>query len=376
MNSTLLKSMLVSAILVAAAIHAEEGPNVAMPPGPPSNETIAAYVDELIDSLAARDELSGTILIARDGQPIYKRAVGEACKWYHVPNKIDTKFCLGSMNKMFTSVAIAQLVEQGKLSYDDKVGKHLPDYPNQDVREKVTLHQLLTHTSGMGMYWEELFTNPEWPYIETVQDYDNLANKNPLLFEPGEQFQYSNCGPLVVGLIIEKVSGMTYDDYIRTYVTGPAGMTNTDCYNIKDPVENIAIGYTKMTFEGTWLEEPIANIYLNPAKGGPAGGGYSTVEDLLSFDIALRSGKILSKEYFDIITTGKIERDETRRYGYFFEDKTVNGERVVGHGGGAAGINANLAMFVESGWTVALMSNYDMGIMFLRGKIEELLTQK
>jgi D-alanyl-D-alanine carboxypeptidase len=375
MNAALVKSVLLSALFIAAVVRAQEGPNVAMPQGPPTSDNITAYLDELIDSLVARDEFSGTILVARDGQPVYKRAAGEACKWYNVPNKIDTKFCLGSMNKMFTSVAVAQLVEQGKLSYDDKVGTHLPDYPNQDVRGKVTVHQLLTHTSGMGMYWQELFTTPEWPYLETVQEYDNLANKNPLLFEPGQRFQYSNCGPLVVGLIIEKVSGMTYDDFIRTYVTGPAGMTNTDCYDIKDPVKNIAIGYTKMSFDGTPLEEPMANLFLNPVKGGPAGGGYSTVADLLKFDIALRSGKLISKEYFDIITTGKIDRDETRKYAYYFEDKTVNGERIIGHGGGAAGVNANLAMFMNSGWTVALMSNYDQGIMLLRGKIEKLLTQ-
>lgn len=375
MPSTLLKVIIISLLVLATAACAREEPNVVMPQGTPTSATITAYLDELIDSLVARDEFSGTILVAKDGQPVYKRAAGEACKWYGVPNRVDTKFCLGSMNKMFTSVAVAQLVEQGKLSYNDTVGKYLPDYPNEDVRNKVTLHQLLTHTSGMGMYWQELFTMPEWPYIETVQDYDNLSNKNPLLFEPGEKFQYSNSGPLVVGLIIEKVSGMTYDDYIRAYVTGPAGMTNTDCYDIKDPVPNIAIGYTRMSLDGTPLENWIANLFLNPTKGGPAGGGYSTVEDLLKFDIALRGNKLISKEYFDIISTGKIDRRENVSYGYYFEDKRVGEERVIGHGGGAAGVNANLAMFLNSGWTVAIMSNYDDGMLLLRGKTQELLTQ-
>ncbi|UCG61200.1 MAG: beta-lactamase family protein [Candidatus Zixiibacteriota bacterium] len=376
MYRTLLNSALFSLLLFATTAFAQEEPAVVMPSGEPTAEKITAYLDELIDSLVARDEFSGTVLVAKDGQPVYKRAVGEACRWYHVPNKIDTKFCLGSMNKMFTSVAIAQLVARGKLSYDDEVGKHLPDYPNEDVKSKVTIHHLLTHTSGMGMYWQELFTNPEWPYIATVAGYDSLANKNPLLFEPGEQFQYSNCGPLVVGLIIEKISGMTYDDYIREYVTGPAGMTNTDCYDIKDPVHNVAIGYTRMSFTGEELDHPIANLFLNPTKGGPAGGGYSTVEDLLKFDIALRSNELLSKEYFDLISTAKVDRDENRGYGYFFEEKFVGDERIIGHGGGAAGIHANLAMFMNSGWTVAMMSNYDFGLRGLRGKAEQLLTQK
>jgi len=372
----IIQSILVVALSAAVAAQQPQGPNVPFPEGDLTNEKLGAFLDELIDSLVARDEFSGTILIAREGKPIYTRAAGEACKWYNIPNKLDTKFCLGSMNKMFTSVAIAQLAEQGKLTYDDKVGQHLPDYPNQDVKDKVTIHQLLTHTAGMGMYWKEMFASAEWPCLESVQEIADLTSQRSPLYEPGERFEYSNCGPIVLGLIIEKISGLTYDDYIRKYVTGPAGMINTDCYDIKNAVTNVAIGYTKWNFRDEQLDDWIVNLYTNPTKGGPAGGGYSTVEDLLRFDIALRDNKLLSQKYFDIITTGKIDRDETRRYAYLFEDKRIGNERILGHGGGAPGVNAILAMYMNSGYTVAIMSNYDGGIRLLSKKMEELLTSQ
>jgi CubicO group peptidase (beta-lactamase class C family) len=280
------------------------------------------------------------------------------------------------MNKMFTGVAIAQLARQGKLSFDDKVGDHLPDYPNHDVRDKVSIHHLLTHTAGLGLYWKELLTSPGWAYLHSVQDYDNLTNEKPLLFEPGERFSYSNCGPIVLGLIIEKLSDMSYDDYIRQNVTGPAGMINTDCYDIKQPILNMAIGYTKRGFYGELLDNWTPNWYLNPPKGGPAGGGYSTVEDLLRFDVALRNHKLLNKELLDILTTGKVDRNETTRYAYLFEEKVVNGQRIIGHSGSAAGVSATLAMHMTSGYTVAIMSNYDRGVRYLRANIEKLLTKE
>lgn len=338
-------------------------------------EKITNFVDSLIDSLVSQDQFSGAVLVAMDGEPFYKRAVGEACKRYHVPNRIDTKFNLGSMNKMFTGVAIMQLVQQEKLSLNDTVGRFLPDYPNDEVRESVTIHHLLTHTSGMGQYWQELFENPHWPFLKTVEDFDNLANTNPLNFKPGERFQYSNCGPLVLGLIIEKISGMDYHAYIRRTVTGPAGMTNTDCYDVDVPIPNLAIGYTKRSPLGVRYETWHNNLFTHPTKGCPAGGGYSTVEDLLKFDIALRQERLLKKHYFDLMTTGKTNRDSERRYAYLFQEKIINGYRIIGHSGGALGINSNLSMYMDSGYTVAIMSNYDNGMVLLNRRIEKLLTQ-
>jgi CubicO group peptidase (beta-lactamase class C family) len=324
-----------------------------------SEKEIAALIDSFIDELVQKDEFSGTVLVSRNGKPFYKRAVGEAIKRDGVPNKIDTKFNLGSMNKMLTSTAISQLVQQGKLSYDDLIGKHLPDYPNEAVREKVSVHHLLTHTSGMGHYWTELFQHPNWTMLKTVKDYADLTSKKPLEFEPGERFQYSNCGPIVLGLIIEKISGLSYDEYIQQNITDPAGMKNTFCYDISKPVPNLATGYSKRNLRGETLKDRIENNSFTPTKGGPAGGGYSTVEDLLRFDIALRSHKLLDEKHFAIMTAGKTDRDSNRKYAYLFEEQFRNGHRIIGHGGGAPGINSQLYMFMDLDYTVAVMSNYD-----------------
>jgi CubicO group peptidase (beta-lactamase class C family) len=334
------------------------------------------FLDSYLDNLVSKDQFSGTVLIAKDGQPFYTRVEGLASKRFNVPNKLDTKFNLGSMNKMFTGVAIMQLAEQGKVSLHDPVGKYLPDLPHPEIAERVTIHHLLTHTSGMQDYWEEIF-DAHWWEIKTVSQMVELIFEDSLLFEPGSEFHYSNSGPIVLGMIIEEVTGQDYYDYIREKIYQPAGMIGTDCYEMDRPVANLAIGYTKMTYDGTptpdgsWRN----NLFMHVVKGGPAGGGFSTVEDLLSFDIALRSNKLINKESFDTLTAGKVERGRGTSYAYLFQDKTVNGHRIVGHGGGAPGINANLDMYLDSGYSVAVMANYDGAASKVAGKIEELLAR-
>ena len=347
-------------------------PDEVLPEGELTEESLKAYLDDLIDTMAVRDQFSGAVLVAKNGRPIYKRAVGEACKRYGVPNKLDTKFNLGSMNKMFTGVAVGQLAQRGLLSFDDFVGKYLPDYPNEEVRNKVTIHHLLTHTSGMGSYWEEMF-DAKWWEIKTVDQLAALTAENPLDFEPGDKFQYSNCGPIVLGLIIEKISGMSYDEYIRKNITGPAGMINTDCYEVDRPTPNLAIGYTKMSPDGSRGDTWYNNLFMHAAKGGPAGGGYSTVEDLLRFDLALHSDLLLDKEHFDIVTTGKVDMGPDHKYAYLFGDRLENGHRVIGHNGGAPGINAELNIYLDLGYTVAVMSNYDHAASTIADRIDRLI---
>ena len=339
-----------------------------------TDANLPVYIDSFVTDLANKDEFSGAVLVAKDGKPIFEKACGMACKRYDAPNRIDTKFNLGSMNKMFTGVAIGQLAEQGKLSFDDPIIKYVPDYANKEVAEKVTIHQLLTHTSGMDSYWEELW-QADWPQIRTVQQLVDLFVDKPLLFEPGERFHYSNSGPVVLGLIIERITGMSYYDYIRKYICEPAGMENTDCYELDRPVPNLAMGYTKRgyapgTEDTLWRN----NLYMHTAKGGPAGGGYSTVIDLLKFDIALRNHELLSKKYTDIVTTGKVERSADVKYAYLFGDELVNGQRIIGHNGGAPGINGSLGMFLDSGYTVAVLSNYDYAAETVARRLRSIIT--
>ena len=342
--------------------------------GQMSEASLPAYVDSFVTDLADKDEFSGAVLVAKDGKPIFAKAYGMACKRYDVFNRVDTKFNLGSMNKMFTGVAIGQLAEQGKLSFDDPIIKYVPDYPNKEVAEKVTIHQLLTHTSGMDSYWEELW-QADWPQIRTVQQLVDLFADKPLLFEPGERFHYSNSGPVVLGLIIERITGMSYYDYIRENIYKPAGMENTDCYELDRPVPNLAMGYTRRGYtpgseDTLWRN----NLYMHTAKGGPAGGGYSTVIDLLKFDIALRNHKLLSKKFTDIVTTGKVERSAEVKYAFLFGDELVNGQRVIGHNGGAPGINGSLGIYLDSGYTVAVLANYDYAAETVARRLRSAIT--
>lgn len=320
---------------------------------------MSAYVKKLVDA----DRFSGTVLVARNGQTIFQGAWGLASRAWNQPNRLDTKFNLGSMNKMVTAVAIAQLAEQGKLSFDDKLGKFLPDYPNADAREKVTLHHLLTHTSGVPDYFNEEYDAGAKERFRTVQDFVDLFKDQPLRFEPGSQWRYSNGNFMLLGAVVEKVTGQSYFDYVREHIYKPAGMVNTDAYEMDRDTPNLAIGYTRNCPRPAAPGERCNNLYLHVVKGGPAGGGFSTVEDLVKFAEALRGNKLLSAKYTEIVTTGKVNpdpEDKNDSYAYGFSDRRETGVRVVGHGGGFDGINGNLDIYMDgSGWVVAVLSNYD-----------------
>lgn len=340
------------------------------------NMTDAQFVSSLgayLDELSAGDKFSGVVLVAKDGKPIFEKAYGLANKVRNIPNNPETKFNLGSMNKMFTSVAIAQLAQAGKLSFDDTVGKHLPDYPNKDVANKVTIHHLLTHTSGLGSYWNAKFEARKGS-IKTVSDYLSLFADEPLSVEPGNRFRYSNSGFIVLGAIIEKVSGKNYYDFVREHIYKPAGMTNTEFYEMTESTPNLAMGYTT---EGEKAESAARhdNTGSRPNRGGPAGGGYSTAQDLLRFHMALRNHKLLNQKYTELITAGKVDMGRAK-YAYGFGDEAVNGKRVFGHNGGAPGIASDLSMYPESGYTTVVLTNYDPPLMMpVVRRIREMLTK-
>src|SRR6267142_2069480 len=202
------------------------------PPPPearPERKAPAALVEDvgqLLDRLAAADRFSGVVLMAKDGQPFYQKAYGLADRDKKIPNNLDTRFRLGSMNKMFTSVAVAQLVERGKIKYTDTVAQLLPDYPDKDAAAKITVHHLLTHTSWLGDFFGEGFDQKK-DSLHGLKDYLQLFAGKPLKFEPGKQFEYSNAGMIVAGLIVERVSGQSYYDYVREHVYKPAAMNGS-----------------------------------------------------------------------------------------------------------------------------------------------------
>jgi CubicO group peptidase (beta-lactamase class C family) len=346
------------------AVRAAPNPNGADP-----QLTERQAVDSLrayVERMAARDAFSGTVLLARAGQPLYRAAFGEANKDFGVKNTVDTKFNLGSMNKMFTAVAVMQLVEAGKVSLEDTLGKFMrAGSMRPDVLSKVRVKHLLTHTSGLGSYFSDEWDRQSRALYRRVDDWIPLIKDETLQFEPGSRWSYSNTGMLVLGKVIETASGMDYFDYIRERVTKPAGMTNTDAYELDRVNRNLAVGYDPAR-GGEYRN----NLYMHVIRGGPAGGGYSTVDDLTRFAIALEGGRLVSPASVRLLTTPKPELNSPN-YGYgFIIDRDP---RIVGHSGGFPGINSQLDIYLNNDYTIAVMSNYSGGAQPIADKARMLL---
>ena len=355
--------IVLGASLIAAIIASTESPS---PDQSAKTEGTPAPANDLqayLDSLAKENKFSGVLLVAKDGTTVASKAAGIANKATGAVIDLNTKFNLGSMNKMFTAVAIARLAQAGKLSFTDTVGKYLPDYPNKEVAEKVTIHHLLTHTSGMGMYWNDKF-KAQREKILSVAAYLPLFAADPLAFAPGEKFQYSNAGYIVLGAILEKVSGQDYYTYVQEHIYKPAGMNDTGFYEPGKEIPNLAVGYTRMGPDGKRQEELTDNTSRRDVKGGPAGGGFSTATDLVKFQQALFSNKLLDKAHTDLVTTGKVDGPPGMgKYGYGFGDNNADGKHSVGHNGGFPGIAANFEMFPETGYTAVELMNTDPPVM-------------
>ena len=313
---------------------------------------LIANLRKKLNADSASGRFSGAVLVAKNGVPIFSEAYGLADREHQLPNTLQTRFRIGSMNKMFTATSILQLVQTGKLGLDDYVGKYLTDYPNQDIATKVTIRHLLTHTGGTG----DIF-GPEFDAhrleLRTLQDYIKLYGNRAPQFEPGSRWVYSNYGFILLGAIIEKVSGQNYYDYIRDHIYAPSGMTSSGSEPETEAVPDRSIGYTRMG--GNELHP---NTNTLPYRGTSAGGGYSSVQDLLKFANALQGHKLLNPEFTDMLTTGKVEA-RSARYAFGFEDQMINGIRCFGHGGGAPGMNGDLEICPGPSYVIAVLSNLD-----------------
>jgi CubicO group peptidase (beta-lactamase class C family) len=326
-------------------------------------------VKAMMQRLTKADVFSGTLLIAKEDKVLMTFVSGEASKRFHVPNKIDTKLNLGSMNKMFTATSIMQLVEKELLALDDPISKYVDEsWLPEEITSKITVHHLLTHTSGLGSYFNETYMKGSRALFRNVEDFKPLVQGEKPAFEPGERFRYSNTGMLLLGVVIESVTGQSYFDYIRENIYEPAGMKNSDSYEMDYPVENLAIGYSPDRSSPYGWQN---NLYKHVIKGGPAGGGFSTVNDLHGFALALLSGKLVSKESLNKLWTDY----SGENYGYGFTVAEGPYGKVVGHSGGFDGINGNLSIFLDRGYIVAVLSNYDRGASPAARKIEDLIAR-
>jgi CubicO group peptidase (beta-lactamase class C family) len=311
-----------------------------------SDEQLTERVQEHVAAMNGPDAFSGAILIAHNGKITLDQAWGMADEANHIRNTVDTQFCIGSMNKMLTAVAILQLVGHGKLSLDKPIATYWPDYPNRDLASRVTIRELLNHTGGTG----DIFT-PEYEAhrgeTRTLADYVKLFGNRPVAFEPGSRMEYSNYGFILLGRMIELVSGEPYQKYVQEHIYQPAGMMHTDSRPEADHVNVRAIGYSPRQ------SGLVPNTEGMPWSGTSAGGGYSTVRDLFLFAEALQSGKLLSPELLGEATQASPKRQD---YGMGFYVLPDGG---YGHGGGAPGINGELHILPHSGYVLVALANRD-----------------
>ena len=305
--------------------------------GPPRPDLSFGSLDEALAHIAAEAEaerFAGTVLVARDGEPVVHEAYGWADKAAGRPNTLDTRFNIGSRNKDLTAVAVLQLVERGVLDLDTPIGAYLGGFP-PEVAERVTVRHLLQHRSGWSHYWDHPAYLAQEGDIVELDDYLAFIRTMPLDFEPGERFQYSNVGFEVLGGIIEAVTGQRYPDVVAEHVAGPAGMTDTGAF------AHTAPRLAKPYLGGAGYGEPVDEVRRK--RGTAAGGGYSTTADWLRFQNALVDGRLLGPEARNLF----FSRFETT------EDSPVS----LMLAGGSPGVNS--AWFWDGETAVVVFANMD-----------------
>ncbi|WP_222539392.1 serine hydrolase domain-containing protein [Pedobacter polysacchareus] len=318
---------------------------------PKSEQAFIADLDQTLKRLAQKDIFSGTVLLAKGDEVLYQYTCGSAIKDPDLKNTKATRFNIGSMNKMFTAVGVMQLIETGKLSLNDPIGKFLDSsWLPMDLANKIQVRHLLNHSSGLGDFFSKAFKEDTAANFQTLESYKKYLKQPQLNFEPGTSWSYSNTGMLLLGVIIEKISGQNYFDYVDKNIYALAGMTNSNPKLEKGLSGNQALGYIPKTDGG--YDSNLNSAFTRPS---PAGGGYSTTADLHKFGTALLSGKLLTNS-----SRQKMFKDELgMHYGYGFQIWDTSQEQVVGHSGGAPGVSAVAYLFPETRYMVIILSNYD-----------------
>lgn len=316
----------------------------------------AQKIDELLKMYYDYGQLNGSVLVAEKGKVIYKKGFGMANMEWEIPNQPDTKFRIGSVTKQFTATLILQLVEEGKIKLDGKITDYLPDY-RKDTGDKVTIHQLLNHTSGIPSYTglPGFFQNDSRdPY--SVKDFVKKFASGDLEFEPGSKFSYNNSGYFLLGAIIEQVTGKPYAKVLQERIFDPLGMKDSG-YDTQAPlIKKRASGYQKSP-DG-YENAP----YLDMSLPFAAGSLYSTVEDLYKWDQAFYENKILSAESKKLMSTPGLSN---YGYGLTISDrpigKTTQKIKLIQHGGGINGFNCLFTKLVDQKSLIVVLDNVSLG---------------
>ena len=316
----------------------------------PSGASSGAIYEDILHSAYPADQPGAAALVARE-QIEYLDAAGMANLELGVPLAPDMIFEIGSITKQFTAAAIMMLAEEGKLSVDDPITRYLPDYP--DYGHGITIENLLTHTSGIFSYTNiDGYMAAGIRMDVSVADLIDLFKDLPVEFAPGERWKYSNSGYILLGAIIESVSGLSYQEFIKTRIFEPLGLEHTSYGSHIRIIPNRAAGYGFL--DGEWINAP----FLSMTQPYSAGGLMSTVEDLYRWQRALFGGRVVSAEAVKRMTTPYVLNDgDTTTYGYGLSLRQVRGRRAIGHGGGIFGYLTDELYVPEADLFVAVFSN-------------------
>ena len=344
--------------------------------------TVAGDLERLADQLARADQFSGVVLLKRHGRVIFQRAYGLADRDAQRANTTETPFALASVGKMFTAVLVAQLVDQNKVRLDSTIGSLLPNFPAGEAKSQVTVHQLLTMSSGIP----DVFRLPQfWTTLagaRTLSDFWPVFATAPLEFTPGERWAYSNSNFLVLGAIVEQGFGEAFTAAAERRVFQPAGLTHTS-YRASASLRP-ARGYTHVR-PGTPPGSPPDPDRWYPAweedaadadpVAAPMGGGYSTADDLVRFADAFTGNQLLSRPMTERVMNGYVAADYGGREGYGFETRVVNRVRILGHQGGAPGVSNQLDFYPDLGYVLVVLGNSDgSGTQEIANRVRSIIT--
>jgi len=304
--------------------------------------------DEYLNALVKQGRFTGSALVARDGKVIFAKGYGLANAELDVPNTPQTKFRLGSITKQFTAAAILLLQERGKLSVQDPICKYFESCPG--AWSEVTIHHLLSHTGGIPNFTSFPDYQPKMMMPVTPQEMIGRFKDKPLDFKPNEKWSYSNSGYFLLGYIIEKVAGESYESFLQKNIFQPLRLTSTG-YDLHGPIlKNRATGYSLVK------GKMVNSEYLDMTQPFSAGSLYSTVEDLFAWNEALYSGKLLSAKSLEAMTT-----PVKNGYGYGLGIQTKSGRKMISHGGGINGFSTFIARYADEKITLVVLRNADYG---------------
>lgn len=324
-----------------------------------ADDDISAKVDAYVNGEMRAEKIPGLALaVVRDGKIVKAHGYGLANVELDVPVKPETIFQTGSVGKQFTATAVMMLVEDGKIRLDDPIGKYLSGVPA--TWKNITVRNLLTHTSGIHDYETESLTKKDAAFVNLRNDYteDDLFKKFsglPLDFPPGSQWRYSNSGYVILGILIHKVTGQFYGDVLQERIFRPLGMTSTRIISEADIIPNRAAGYRLVNGEIKNQE------WVSPTLNTTADGAlYTDVVDMAKWDAALYTEKVLKKASLDQMWTPvRLNDGNTAEYGFGWDITSVNGHRLIEHGGAWQGFTTQISRYADDRFTVIVLTNLD-----------------